>query len=334
MSTPQNYINHIVLVLDASGSMAGKTNEVIQVADEQIKYLAQRSQELDQETRITVYSFADNVQCIIYDKDVLRMPTLRGLYRPAGQTALIDATVQALDDLEETPQKYGDHAFLVYVLTDGQENASRGSAASLAGRIGRIPDNWTVAALTPDQRGVFEAKKFGFPANNIAVWDATGKDGMREAGETIRRATDTYMVNRSLGLRSSNNIFQVNTSKITPKALKTVLGELHDYDLIDVKSEAPIREYVEMKTRRPYVLGTAYYQLTKKEEIQAQKNVAIRDRNTGKIYSGTPARNLLGLPGYEVKVGPDFNPNYDVFVQSTSVNRKLVPGTKLLVLPN
>lgn len=336
MATPQNYINHIVLVLDASGSMASKRDEVVAVADEQIAYLAQRSRDLDQETRITVYTFdyASHIQCVFYDKDVLRMPSLRGHYTPNGQTALIDATLKSLDDLKQTPQLYGDHAFLVYVLTDGQENDSRSLPNTLSTRLGNLPDNWTVAVLTPDQRGVFEAKKFGFPTHNIAVWDATGKNGVREAGETIRQATESFMSARSSGIRGYNNLFQLNTQNLTPKAVKTVLGELHNYNLLNVSREANIRDFVESKTRRPYILGSTYYQLTKREEIQAQKNVAIMDRATGKVYSGTPARSLLGLPSYEVKVGPDFNPNYDVFVQSTSVNRKLVPGTKVLVLQN
>jgi len=34
----------------------------------------------------------------------------------------------------------------------------------------------------------------------------------------------------------------------------------------------------------------------------------------------------------DVRVRPDYNPLYDVFVQSTSTNRKLLRGTKLLLL--
>jgi hypothetical protein len=66
----QNYINHVVLNLDASASMGPHRNNLIRVADGQIKYLAQRSQELDQETRVSVYSFNEEVECLIYDKDV------------------------------------------------------------------------------------------------------------------------------------------------------------------------------------------------------------------------------------------------------------------------
>jgi Mg-chelatase subunit ChlD len=55
MTSQQNYINHIVMVLDMSGSMSPHARELIKVADGQIAHLARRSQELDQETRITVY---------------------------------------------------------------------------------------------------------------------------------------------------------------------------------------------------------------------------------------------------------------------------------------
>ena len=68
----ENYINHIVLVLDASSSMEGHARELIKVADNQIAYLAQRSKDLDQETRITVYSFSDNnkIKCLVVDENL------------------------------------------------------------------------------------------------------------------------------------------------------------------------------------------------------------------------------------------------------------------------
>lgn len=93
MSGNQNYINHVALVLDASSSMSRLSGKVIEVADQQIAYLARRSRELDQETRVTVYVFANKVECVIYDKDVLRMPSLKQLYRVGGMTALLAATL-------------------------------------------------------------------------------------------------------------------------------------------------------------------------------------------------------------------------------------------------
>ncbi|KPC83312.1 hypothetical protein ADL27_47255, partial [Streptomyces sp. NRRL F-6602] len=104
--------------------MSRLSGKVIEVADQQIAYLARRSRELDQETRVTVYVFANKVECVIYDKDVLRMPSLKQLYRVGGMTALLAATLTSQRELAQTAQLYGDHSFLTFVLTDGQENAS------------------------------------------------------------------------------------------------------------------------------------------------------------------------------------------------------------------
>ena len=331
----QNYINHIALVIDSSGSMGHLTADVIKVADAQIEYLAKRSKELDQETRITVYAFADTTACLIYDKDVLRMPSLRGLYEAGGNTALIDASLKALDDLSQTPELYGDHAFLVYVLTDGEENRSRSQASTLATRISKLNNNWTVAVFVPNQTGKFEAKKFGFPADNIAIWDTTSR-GFTEVGEQIRKATDTFMNARSTGVRGSKSIFNLAdaVANINKQVVANALNRLSSsqYKLADVRAESPIRDFVEQVMRRPYQQGSAYYQLTKSEKVQAQKAIALYDVKSRTVYTGAEARNLLGLPDHEVKVAPASHPDFWIFVQSTSVNRKLVPGTKLLIL--
>ncbi|MBL1102962.1 VWA domain-containing protein, partial [Streptomyces sp. 205] len=157
--------------------------------DQQIAYLARRSGELDQETRVTVYVFADTVECVIYDKDVLRMPSLKQLYRVGGMTALLAAALKSQRELAQTAQLYGDHSFLTFVLTDGQENAShrcpdaparnpRELVEAVAKMIATQEDNWTLAVLVPDQMGKREAMQCGFPKDNIAIWDATSTQGL------------------------------------------------------------------------------------------------------------------------------------------------------------
>lgn len=330
----QNYINHIALVLDASGSMDHLQKEVIKVADSQIEYLARRSKELDQETRATVYTFDDKVECVFYDKDVLRMPSLKGLYEPDASTALIDATIKAIDDLSQTPELYGDHAFLVYVLTDGEENASRKKAADLAKKIQGLKDNWTVACFVPDATSKFEAKKFGFPADNIAVWDTSR--GLAEVGRVIRSTTDNFMNNRASGVRGYKNLFNLGdaVAKVTKSAVAAKLPRLHpgQYRMLDVKKEGAISDLVEKETKRAYRMGEAYYQLSKPEKIQASKSIALLEKKGKGVYVGPEARQLLGLPNFEVKVTPASHPDFEIFVQSTSVNRKLVPGTTLLLV--
>lgn len=328
----QNYINHIVLVLDASASMNNHEHELIKVADNQIQYLAQRSKELDQETRVTVYSFSNwsNIKCLIYDKDVLRMPSISNLYETYDVTALIDATLLAIDDLALTPEKYGEHAFLIYVLTDGQENDSRKSSGDLSRKINSLPDNWTLATFVPDQNGVFEAKAHGFPKENIAVWDTTSRQGIEDVGRKIREATETFMTGRVKGIRGYKSLFTLNTP--TKSTVKHELESLHpgQFRLLNVYENGKISEFVEQELGRAYQLGEAYYQLMKTETIQPQKQIAILADS--RVYIGDKARTLLGLPDYHVKVKPSAYPDYTIFVQSTSVNRKLIGGTKLLIL--
>lgn len=331
----ENYINHIFFVLDESSSMGVLTRQVVKVFDEQIKYLATRSKELNQETRVSVYFFSDrsNVNCAIWDMDVLRVPSLASYYQPYGNTALRDGTMLAIKDSEKIPQIYGDHGYLFYVLTDGAENDSATSQSELIRKLDGLPENYTVAALVPDATGIHEAKQAGFPANNIQVWSTTEK-GVESVGETIRVATDSYMRARATGVRGTKTLFNLDTANLTKNVVKNALEELKpsEYDLFPVSKDCAIKPFIESWTKQPYRPGSAYYPLTKKEKIQFHKQICVQDKRNGKLYSGTNARKLLGLPDHEVTVGPSSSADYFIFVQSTSLNRKLLGGTTALLL--
>lgn len=343
----ENYINHIALVLDASSSMQYNNHhkQIVIVADNLIKHLAIRSKELDQETRVSVYTFADAVTCVVYDKDVLRLPSIADLYKAHGNTALIDATNKSLDDLGKTAQLYGDHAFLVYVLTDGEENASIGGsvnypyrslqlAPGLKNRLDALPENWTVATFVPNQHGVFEAKKFGFPADNIAVWNVESTQGIAEVGQVLRETTDNYMTARATGVRGSRSLFSMGADALNKQSVKDAKLKpipKDSYNVLDVKADATIRDMVE-NNGLTFVKGTCFYQLTKSEKVQAYKQIYIRNKKSGRFHTGAEVRYLLGLPDMDVTIKPDVNPEFQVFVQSTSVNRRLKAGTKLLVM--
>lgn len=331
----QNLTNHIALVIDRSYSMSPLTDAVVKVADDLIKYLANRSKTLNQETRITVYLFNDSAQCAIFDMDVLRLPSIGEFYRASGNTALIDATMLSISDLRMTPQKYGDHAFLTYVLTDGEENASSTYHQwSLKNTMSTLKDNETVAVLVPDHSALVYAEYCGFPKNNIAIWETT-IEGLKNVSDVITRSADAFMENRVLGIRSSANIFTTSTEAVNTKTVNSkrmVSLERDKYVLLDVdQDKVEIREWVRQQDY-DYVIGKAYYQLTKTEIIQPQKNVAIQNIHSGRVYTGPQARQALNLPDVNIRVKPEHNPKYRIFVQSTSTNRKLVKGTKLLYM--
>jgi len=332
-----NYINHIAIVADASSSMSSLAGSVVKVTDNTTAYLADRSKVHDQETRVTFYTFSSRggERCLFYDKDVLRMPSVKGLYRPGGMTALIDATLKAVSDLKQTATLYGEHAFLVYVISDGYENNSKAAPAQLSQVIGSLPDNWTLAAFAPDAQAVFALKQCGFPAGNVSVWDTTSVAGVESMGEVLRTATENFMEGRKAGVHGYRSggagLFQLRDFSVKDvKGAATPLTQ-GSYFFLPVAEKIRIDEFTARETGKPYQVGRAYYQFMKTETVQPSKSIAVE--TDGQVYTGPQARAVLGLPdGHSVRVRPDEKAGCTIFVQSTSFNRNLVPGTRLLLL--
>jgi hypothetical protein len=328
-------INHNFLVIDESWSMTDHQAAVVKAVDAHVAYLAGLSKDLGQETRVTVYTFAGQgkLRCLFYDIDVLRMPSIAGMFSPRGRTALAEATLVSIDELGQTAQLHGDHSFLGFVFTDGWENDSTdGQLAQLPARLGGLAENWTVGVFVPDIRGVHAAKQLGFPATNIAQWDTTSRTGFEDAASsTMRAASENFMRGRAQGVRgfSKGGLFRLD---VTAGEVQSVVPAISpdEYDIYPVALGGQIRDVVEQLTGHPYVTGSAYYELTKRETVQPQKQLAIQVG--GRVHTGRSARQLLQLPDAHVQVGPGHMQDCTIFVQSTSVNRKMLPGTRVLVM--
>lgn len=328
----EHLINHVCLIVDSSSSMENLSDSVIKVFDNTITHLKNLSEQTGQEVRCTIYTFADKVKNHIFDMDVLRVPSLKSIYKAYGNTALFDATIKGIEDLKLTNQLYSSHSFLLYILTDGYENRSVNKMTELEKTLNGLSDNWTVAMFVPDASSKTFAQKYGFPKDNIAIWSTTS-DGMSEVGDSIKKTTTEYMTARSQGIRSVKNLFSLQTSQLKDSVVKTKLTELKpsDYSLLPVTKKIDIKSFVE-GWKLPYIAGCAYFQLTKPEKVQPTKQICVQNKLNGKIYVGSNGRELLGLPNHEVKVNPVDHKDYIVYVQSTSLNRNLVEGTNLLVM--
>lgn len=106
------------------------------------------------------------------------------------------------------------------------------------------------------------------------------------------------------------------------------------FQTLNVDSRVPIREFVNA-TGVKYKAGKGFYELVRRELVQERKEVVLRDQRTGDLFTGKLARELLGLPyGVRGNVSPSDvvydGRRYDVFIQSTSYNRILKPGTEFL----
>ena len=331
----ENNIMHVALVIDQSGSMDYLTKSVVKVVDNQIANFARKSKEWNHEIRVSVYLFGGGgVKVLVYDRDVLRLPSIKDHYRAGGGTPLLDATAQAIEELRKIPEIHANHSFVCYVWTDGEENGSRKySSSSLKNLIVALPDNYTVCAFVPNQSSALNCKQYGFPSGNIAIWDTSDK-GVEETGRRIDAATDALIHNQKTGVKGKvSNLFSLDTAAVNKDVIKAQLEPLdpNEYTILQVRKPAVIREFVE-SWKLPYYIGCAYFELSKPEKISPKKLICLKEKKTGKVYSGAAARQILGLPDYEVKVNAAQHPDYAILVQSSSVNRNLVPGTELLVM--
>jgi hypothetical protein len=286
-----------------------------------------------------VYTFDYNyaIDCVFYDKDVLRMPSIKDHYEPRGYTALRDATHKALVELATEPQLYGDHAFLTCVFTDGGENHSRITANELQKKINGLADNWTVAVLVPDEGCKRAAESYGFSRDNIAVWSTGGAlGGMAEVGDVIRQATNTFMTGRASGIRGTKSLFSMTSDVINAETIKAaglkplVKGSFKVVVVPPLMNDYQIREFI-TGCGLPFQVYQNFYQLMKPEKIQGDKVLAIMHKKTREVFMGAAVRKMVGLPEYETTVRPEANKEYDIYVQSGSVNRKVKVGQHFLV---
>ncbi|MEH2404823.1 vWA domain-containing protein [Nostoc sp.] len=102
------------------------------------------------------------------------------------------------------------------------------------------------------------------------------------------------------------------------------------FQILEIEQEISIKAFV-LENGLSFKVGRGFYEFTKTETIQAQKEIILMDRATGDLFEGGAAREMLGLPmDATIRIKPNNLEKYVVFVQSTSANRKLIGKTRFL----
>lgn len=107
------------------------------------------------------------------------------------------------------------------------------------------------------------------------------------------------------------------------------------FQIMAVDEDCAIKEFVE-SNGITFKKGRGFYELSKAETVQQYKEVIMMDRETGEMFNGSQVREELGLQpqsekgGVNERLHKDATKKFRVFVQSTSVNRKLIAGTTFL----
>lgn len=110
--------SRVVFILDKSGSMYGKAEDVIGGFNTMLK----EQQKLHPDTILTLVLFDTEYKIVYKDMKIIEVPELtKEIYSPSGMTALIDALGKAI---VETKKNSGKDNVLFIIDTDGLENSS------------------------------------------------------------------------------------------------------------------------------------------------------------------------------------------------------------------
>ena len=335
--------NYIGISRDHSASMRGLEAAASSDYNDNIASIKEGSAEHNIDTIVSVVKCgvgrAATVEREVVNSNVIALnPIKAGQYVADGNaTPLFDSVGDLIEQLESVPDANDlDVSFIVMVITDGGENSSRKwTGSSIAKKIAELrkTDRWTFSFRVP--RGYKrELAQYGIPEGNILEWDQTDR-GVQAASTATRSAVKSFYAARATGITSTDK-FYADLSEVTIKEVKKSLTDIsNEVDVFKLKSTEggiSIKEFVEQRTKKSLVKGTAFYQLTKTETVQDYKQIAIRDKKSLIVYGGDAARTMLGLPNYgECKLAPGQHGQYDIFIQSTSTNRKLVENTNVLV---
>ena len=328
-------INRVAFVIDRSGSMSGVIDHAVKALNDNVATLREQELKTGQKTLVTVVSFDDKIEVLRNDMPLDNFAALsRGEVAPRGSTALMDATGHAIDLLRGmTTEKDYDVSYLVITLTDGEENASKrfdrnSFAAKL--RLEQATDLWTFSFLVPPNYANHIANRFGIPPGNIMEWEYS-KKGVETYAQATTAGLNNYYAMRSAGVTKTST-FYADTSKISQAQVNANLVDVRaDVAFWPVNVTSEVRAFCELQGAKPFVQGAAFYQLLKPEKVQSYKQLIIVNRSTGSVYAGAAARQMLNLPTHDtIRLAPGNHSNYDVYVQSTSVNRKLFAGSKVI----
>ena len=197
----------LVLIVDRSGSMGGKVNDVVGGVNQFIS----DNKKVEGTAALTIVQF-DHLYESKHIEDIQQASAWgQDDYVPRGSTALLDALGRAMNEVGERLQHHPAERVIVCVITDGEENASREFTKS---RIKEMIEhaekhNWSFIYLGADPAAFAEAASIGFRSNLSGTYDNTAK-GTQSAYASASYATTV--------LRSANASAQsINMTDILSK---------------------------------------------------------------------------------------------------------------------
>ena len=207
---------HVALILDSSGSMYRTKAATVQGYNEQVQQIKEDAQDENHDIFVSLVTFNGSVTEHLWDvpADQLEEASEKD-FNPSGSTAMRDAmghTIQKL--LDTTDSNDEDTAYLVCVISDGEENSSKHFNASALKELTESvqnSDHWTINYMGCDESYLKQiAQETSVPLANCAVWDNNSREyaakGMQEMGGKL----GGYLKSRACGQTASRSFHNVS----------------------------------------------------------------------------------------------------------------------------
>lgn len=323
---------------DHSGSMRSLRNAALKDYNDTIQATKGAASANNIDTIVSVVSqgISSSVRREVVNSNLSALVPLR-YYEVDGGTPLFDSVGELIEIFKQAPDYNNpDVTFLVIAITDGEENRSIHWKTRLGAEIKRLQatDRWTFVFRVP-QGYAANLVHLGVPSGNIQEWETTER-GLQDSSTQTISAISNYYSGVSRGITSSQ-CFYANMDKVGQNQVQAVMINISpEVEILTISRRSSIESFFSLNTNKPYRKGTAFYQLSKTEKIvQDYKVIAVRNRITGAVYAGAAARQILVLPTVgNITLKPGDHGNWDIYIQSTSSNRILLPGTTALYWPN
>lgn len=321
----------VVIVADVSGSMRHLQDRQQQAIRDILTEFATQEMAADPHVyMVSILPFGSRIGPATQFRPASAYGDLSFLRCDQGSTRLMDAVGEAVG----TVRSRNPDAALVQVITDGGENGSTNFRTDGIRQLlstEQAKGYLTLAATGPREAGHL-LRQWGIADDNFREWDGRTERSYGETVAATKSAVTTYTALRSTGRRSTVKYY-ADPSQLTEGGIRGMTKQVVPTEVKVVSKHMDGRAIADFFKK--FEKGKHFYQLVKPEYIDEDKElvVHIKDKNEFRQGSRT-ARMLLKLPeNGRIRVYPGpHSEKFDVYVQSASVNRKLVEGQKLLSL--
>ena len=162
-------LTELVFIIDSSGSMSGLEDDTIGGFNSMLR----EQQALDGEAVVTTVLFDDRYE-LLHDRIDIKAiaPLSREDYTVRGSTALLDAIGKTIHKIRKaqrhTKEEYQAEKVLFFIITDGQENASRKYTADVIRQYiehQKKKYGWEFVFFGANMDAIMEAGKIGIAAD-------------------------------------------------------------------------------------------------------------------------------------------------------------------------